>query len=91
MATKTTLADLSFAEQYLEYLSRKSNPENRARARILLATMEMLDVKHPQWRDDLLAELDRLNIDKDVQSMFPLPEVDDAKLFDHFMSTVLKP
>lgn len=90
MATKNTLADLAFAEQYLEFVSRRSDAETRARARILLATMQMLDVRHPTWRDDLLQELDRQNIDKDIKDLFPLPTVDDAALFKEFMHTVLR-
>jgi hypothetical protein len=90
MATKTTLSDINFAELYLDYISRQGTPETRARAKILIATMSMLDVKHPQWRTELIDELEKRNLDKDIKSMFPLPEVDDTALFNNFMSSILQ-
>lgn len=92
MATKNTLEDLSFAEMYLEFLSRKElKPEVRVRAKLLLATIQMLDIKHPTWRTELLEELDRSDTTRAIEKMFPLPVVDDDRLFSEFMSTVLSP
>lgn len=87
---KTTLEDLAFAEQYLDYVSRKSTPEVRARARILLATIEMLDVKHPEWRTDLLQKLDEADAHPDVAAIFPLPDIDGDAMFKEFMSQVMR-
>lgn len=90
MATKNNLNDLHFAEMYVDFLSRRvSNPETRARAKILLATIQMLDLRHPTWRVELIAELDRLGIDKEVEKLFPLPDVDDGALFREFMNNIL--
>lgn len=90
MATKNTLSDLIFAEQYLEFVAnRAQNRENRARATILVATIKMLDLKHPSWRTELIEELDRTNQSRKTEEMFPLPDVDPDSLFQEFMSTVI--
>lgn len=89
MVTKTTLEDLNFAEMYLEHVAKQRNPETRARARILLATIAMLDAKHPTWRVELLAEMATRGIEHDVEDIFPLPKIDDETMFKDFMTNVL--
>lgn len=89
MVTKTTLEDLNFAEMYLEHVAKQRNPETRARARILLATIAMLDAKHPTWRVELLAEMAARGIERNVEDIFPLPKIDDETMFKDFMTNVL--
>lgn len=92
MATKNTLSDLIFAEQYLEFVAnRAQNRENRARAAIMVATIKMLDVKFPNWRNELISELDRTGQTKKTEEMFPLPNVDEGAMFDEFMRSVVGP
>lgn len=86
MPTKNTLADVAFAENYLEFVSRRgADPESRARARVLIAMMSMLDVKHPTWRTDLLNALDSRNVSRDIEKMFPLPSYEGDSLFEDFL------
>lgn len=90
MATKNTLTDLIFAEQYVNFVANRSqNRETRARAAMLAATIKMLDVKFPTWREELIAELDASDQTRTSEEMFPLPTVDDGALFNEFMSSVL--
>lgn len=90
MATKNTLSDLIFAEQYLDFVAtRAQNRENRARATILVATIRMLDLKYPTWRQELIDELDRTNQTRRTEELFPLPDVDPCSLFKEFMTTVI--
>lgn len=90
MATKNTLNDIIFAESYVKFVaSRSRNREARARAAILVATMKMLDVKFPTWREDLIAELDRTGQTRTTEELFPLPVVDDGALFADFMHNVV--
>lgn len=87
--TKTTLGDLDFAETYLQHVARQKNPETRARARVLLATIEMLDAMHPSWRTELLTELAKRGDSRDIQHLFPLPHVDTDAMYRDFMENVL--
>lgn len=89
MVTKATLEDLNFAEMYLEHVAKQQNPETRARAKILLATIAMLDAKHPTWRVELLTEMAARGIERSVEDIFPLPKVDDETMFTDFMTNVL--
>lgn len=92
MATKNTLTDIIFAEQYLQFVaSRAQNREHRARAAIMVATIRMLDLKFPDWRNELIAELDRTNQTRQTEDMFSLPEVDSTSLYHDFMQTVIGP
>lgn len=93
MVTKNTLADIIFAERYLEFVSRRGGTrESRARAKILLSTIEMLDARHPSWRVELLKALDDRNLTREIDKMFVLPGVNVDSLFAEFMSlTVGKP
>lgn len=89
MATKNTLQDIAFAEQYLEFVSRRgSSTESRARARVLLATIGMLDIHHPTWRSELIATLDAKGISREVEQMSPLPSIDSDALFSEFLRLV---
>jgi cell division FtsZ-interacting protein ZapD len=91
MVTKNTLEDIRFGEQYIEFVSRRGKtPEARARAKILIATIQMLDLRHPEWRGDLLKELDKQGVSREIEKIFPLPDVDEDKLFNEFMQTVIK-
>lgn len=90
MATKNTLADILFAEQYIEFVARRATShESRARAAILVSTIRMLDLKFPTWRSELIAELDRADVTKTVENLFPLPDVDADSLFADFMARVV--
>lgn len=92
MATKNTLADVKFAEQYLDFISRRGQtPEIRARARVLLATIGILDVRLPTWRSELIQALDKRGISREVEKMFPLPVVDSSTLFAEFIKLVTTP
>lgn len=88
--TKTTLSDLTFAETYLSYVARQKNPETRARAQILIATIAMLDARHPTWRTELLAEMAARGIERDIAEILPLPEVDTDRLYKEFINNILK-
>lgn len=90
MPTKNTLNDIHFAIQYVNFLSRRAQgKETRARASILLATIQMLDIQHPSWREELIAQLARLNIDRPVEKLLPLPIPDEDKLYSEFIDTVI--
>lgn len=92
MATKNTLQDVAFAEQYLEFVSRRGpTPEARARARVLLATIGILDIHHPTWRTDLIATLDAKDISREVERMFRLPAPDGGTLFSDFIKLITEP
>lgn len=90
MPTKNTEEDIIFAQQWLSFLARRHrDAEVRARAKIILATIEMLDVRHPTWRDELLAELSRRGLTVEIDKMFPLADVDDNMMFKQFMRTII--
>lgn len=86
---KRTLSDLEFAEMYLQHVAKQQNPETRARASVLLATITMLDAKRPTWRLEFLNELAARGIDPKIEEIFPLPVIDEQHLFNEFMSNVL--
>jgi hypothetical protein len=90
MSTKNTPEDLRFAEMYIDFVARKGmDPEARAKAKILQATITILDKRHPTWRAELLEELDRLDLTKTVDKMFPFPAIDHDKMFTDFMASIL--
>lgn len=92
MATKNTLADILFAEQYIEFVARRATSrESRVRASILVSTIRVLDLKFPTWRAELIEELDRLDVTRSVESLLPLPELNADSLFAQFMSRVVNP
>lgn len=87
--TPNDLADVHFAELYIDYVARRhSNDVTRAKAKVLMATMAMLDTVHPTWRIDLVAELNRLGMRKEVDKIFTLPSVDPDSLFSKFLLSV---
>lgn len=89
MSTKNTIQDIQFAEQYVEYLSRHGKSAIiRARAKVLLATISVLRASNVTWREDLLAEMDRQNISREVEDLFPLPDTDTDSLFGAFIESV---
>jgi hypothetical protein len=65
------------------------DPVVRARAKMLQAAFQILDRHHPTWRKDLLAELDKLEVTREIKDIFPLPTIDETALFDGFMKLVL--
>lgn len=86
MSTRNTLNDIRFAEDYLKFVgNRGRSREGRARARVLLATIAMLDAKHPTWREELLVEFDRQDISREIDQLFSLPEIDIDSLFADFI------
>lgn len=92
MSTKNTIEDIRFAEQYVEYLSRHGKTAMvRARAKVLLATIAILRASNVTWREDLLAELDRQNVSREVEDLFPLPDTDTDSLFGAFIENVTNP
>lgn len=91
LATKNTLSDVIFAEQYVEFLSRRaSTPEARARAKIMLATMTLLDRSMPSWRTELLAALNDAEHARDIAEIFPVPENFGGSLLSEFLDTAMK-
>jgi len=90
MATKNTLIDLAFAEQYVNFLAARSQDrETRARAALLSATIKLLDVEFPLWRQNLIDELDKEGITKTTMELFPLPVVDSGAALSTFMTSIL--
>lgn len=90
MPTKNTLQDVAFAEAYLDFIARRGpTPEARARARVLKATIGMLDIHHPTWRSELIRTFEEQNISREVERMFPLPAIDSGALFTEFLNNVV--
>lgn len=91
MATKNTIEDLAFAQMYLEFVAKRSmNPETRARAAIVIALIKMLDAKYPDWKQNVLDELNANSVTKDISKMFELPELETDSLFEKFIKQIAK-
>lgn len=89
MATKNTIEDLAFAQMYLEFVAKRSmNPETRARAAIVVALIKMLDEKYPDWKQNVLDELNANSVTKDISKMFELPELETDSLFEKFIKQI---
>lgn len=89
MATKNTIEDLAFAQMYLEFVAKRSmNPETRARAAIVVALIKMLDEKDPDWKQNVLDELNANSVTKDISKMFELPELETDSLFEKFIKQI---
>lgn len=90
MATRNSMEDLIFAEQWVTYVARSHfSKEVRARAAIVQATIKMLDVRHPTWRDELLIELEKTGVARPIDKIIPLADVDDSLLFQQFIKQVV--
>lgn len=91
MTTKNTLSDLHFAEQYVEFVSRRgSTPETRTRAKIVLATIILLDRVHPTWRAELLTSLHEAETATDIAAIFPIPESFGDDLLGQYIDIINK-
>lgn len=91
MATKNTIEDLVFAQMYLEFVAKRSmSPEIRARASIVLALIRMLDAKYPEWKTNVLQELNDNSVTKDISKMFELPQRETDSLFETFIKQIAK-
>lgn len=90
MPTKNTLDDLSFAEHFLEYTSRRSmSPQSRARARFIVALVRMLDLRNPGWREEYLKHLEATSVTKELKDIFELPTDSSEQLFDSFLASLI--
>jgi len=54
-----------------------------------MATIKMLDTRHPTWREELLVELDKVSAKRPIDKIFPLPDINDDVLFQHFIDTCI--
>lgn len=91
MAELNTIEDVRFAEQWVAYVAKHHMSEEvRARALIVMATIAMLNVRHPAWRSEVLAELHKQGDLKQVDKIIPLADVDDKALFANFMFQITK-
>lgn len=89
--TKNTLADLAFAEAYVDFVARRGHtPEIRARANIVQSTIILLDRTHPSWRAELLEALSEMPDATRIQDIFPIPAETDQTLLDNYIKLAMR-
>lgn len=86
-----TDADLHFAIVALKFrVAHGSNPEKRAKAKIMVAAIDMFDVRMPDWKKTLLQKLNEEGITREPADLFALDDVDHKAMLDRFMFNALR-
>lgn len=91
MTTKLTIEDVMFAENYVRFVSTRSlDAEQRARAKVLVGMLDFLDLRHPEWRHELIEHFASLGFTPETAEMFQLPNIPVDRFYDDLINILAK-
>lgn len=92
MTTENNIVDIRYAESFVNAVARSHmNPDIRARAQVVLATIAVLNLKRPAWREELLQEMNAAGVSKNTDEFFSLPRLEPELLFEYIRDQVITP